>query len=84
MELTPLAQEVLADHQSEPDVAFYDVDRLGPIFRDTDFQRLDDAYAELMQAGLMEKAGSVVSFFGTPRELYRLSEQGREARLNVA
>jgi len=78
MAISQLAIEVLRDHGKRPAHMFYDVDVLGPLFKDTELDRLDAAYIELIAAGLMESAGSVVSYFGAPKNLNRLTALGRE------
>ncbi len=47
------------------------------MFHPGDLDMLDAAYRELSEAGLVEFADDYVSFFGTPKRLYRLSERAR-------
>jgi len=76
--LSDLAQRLLRVHAQRPDVLLYGVQALGGLFRESDMDWLDTAYAELEKAGLVENSGSAVSFFGTPRTLYRITDRGAE------
>jgi DNA-binding HxlR family transcriptional regulator len=76
--LTELSEQLLRTHAQRPNQLFYGVDVLGGLFRDTDLARLDETYNELARAGLMERSGSVVSYFGMPKTLYRITEKGIE------
>jgi len=77
MAISQLAAQLLKDHALRSSNLFYDVDVLGPMFRDAALDRLDAAYTELVEAGLMEPAGVVISYFGVPKGLHRLTVAGR-------
>lgn len=77
MALSRLARALLSRIQERPDLVRYDIGPLGSMFHPGDLDMLDAAYKELSDAGLVEFADDYVSFFGTPKRLYRLSEQGR-------
>ena len=77
MPLTPFAERVLMDHRRAPAKAFYDLDLLGSTFSSTMLTRLDEAYDELVQAGLVERSGDFVRFFDDFKPLYRLTAHGR-------
>jgi len=78
MQLSPLAEQVLADHRAQPDHVFYDDDALGSLFESQELDRLDAAYLELEKAGLMERAGVVVSIYGRPKALFRLAAAAKQ------
>ncbi|HEY2586781.1 MAG TPA: hypothetical protein VGI81_13640 [Tepidisphaeraceae bacterium] len=86
MELSDTARMVLQAHANEPARPFYGIDLLGSFYRDTDLRRLDAAYDELRQAGLLSKAGGIISYFGEPKSLYRITDEGikEAAREKVA
>lgn len=79
MDLSPTAERVLSRLLREPDRFRDDVKALGRMFRQGDLAILDAAYRELESAGLIEPSAGFVSFFGTPKPIYRLTEQGRTA-----
>ena len=76
MTISPFAEQLLRLHAQRPNVLFYGLDVLGGIFRDKEVELLDKTYEELAKAGLMEQSRSLVSYFGTPKTLYRLTEAG--------
>jgi len=82
-DLSALAIALLRDMERDPARAEYNTRVLGSMFRDEGVEKLDHAYAELRQAGLVEPTGSVVSFFGTPKPLYRITEAGEERARKV-
>lgn len=77
--LSQLAQRVLSAHAQEPQRVFYAVDLLGGMYRDSDIDRLDKAYQELAEAGLMQDTGVEVSFFGAPKHLFRVTDKGESS-----
>ena len=77
--LSDLAHRLLQLHAGRAGRLFYGTDVLGSMFRDADIARLDTTYAELVERGLMEPSGSVISYFGDPKPLFRLTESGAEA-----
>jgi len=86
MMISDFARQLLQGHAERPNDLFYGVDVLGSFFRDVDLERLDSAYKELANAGLLDSSGAVVTFFGSPKSLYRLTDSGAKeaARENAA
>jgi hypothetical protein len=86
MPLSNLAQEVLELHAGRPRDLFYGVDALGSMYHDSDIKRLDEVYRQLAEMGLIEQSNVVVSFFGEPKNLYRITSAGQTlaARESVA
>lgn len=78
MEKTDLSIRVLRDHAADPNLLFYDVDALGSMFRDGDLQLLDRTYSELASSGHMQPSGTFISFFGSPKRLYKITPSGIE------
>ena len=81
MPISDLSYKILRMHAERPDELFYGVKALGGAFRETDVQRLDEAYHELAKAGLLEKTGAVLSFFGAPKPIYKITELGTQLAL---
>lgn len=77
-ELSELAMALLRDMASAPNRVEYNTRVLGGSFRDADVARLDEAYSQLEQKGLIQRAGVVVSFFGSPKPLYRITDGGKQ------
>jgi hypothetical protein len=77
MELSPMATRLYERLRESPDRLRYDTAVLGGMFRPGDLEILDSAYQELSKAGLVERSPALVSFFGTPKPLYRLTDKGR-------
>ena len=77
MELSSLAQTLLDRMRESPNRLHYDTDVLGSMFRLTDLERLDTAYQQLETEGLIERSGAIISFFGQPKYIYRLSPKGQ-------
>jgi len=86
MEISDFARRLLQAHATHPNQLFYAIDLLGSFYRDSDLRRLDAAYDELHAGSLIAKSGAVVSFFGEPKALYRITQAGIEeaAREKVA
>jgi hypothetical protein len=76
MPSSELAERLLRLHVDRRGQLFYGTDVLGSIFRDRDIVRLDDAYRELETLGFMEPAGPFISYFGDPKRIYRVTEEG--------
>ena len=76
MALSDLAERVLIEHARTPDRLRYVVRALGSGFYTSDLAMLDAAYDELVNAGLIERSPTVVSFFGDPKHLYSPTESG--------
>ena len=74
--LSMLALRLLTDMAKDPRRIEYNTRVLGGAFEDAEVALLDDAYAELLARGLVEPVGSVVSFFGAPTSLVRVTEAG--------
>jgi hypothetical protein len=75
--LSPLAQRLLQVHAQRPKQLFYAAtEALGSMFPSSQLSQLDQAYEELSGAGLMEAAGPIVSYFGVPKRLYRVTNEG--------
>lgn len=73
LNLSSLAQDVLADHELAPNASFYDISSLGTAFLTADLDRLDGAYRELARAGLVEQiADHVVRVGSQSRACFRL------------
>jgi DNA-binding PadR family transcriptional regulator len=75
-ELSPQAEALLRRMNASPETIRYHTDLLGGMFRAADVGRLDAAYRELEAAGLIERTGRVLNFFGEPKPLYRLTDKG--------
>ena len=78
MPISDLSHKLLRMHAQRPDELLYGIKALGGAFRETDVQRLDEAYDELAKAGLLEKTGAVLSFFGAPKRIYKITPLGTE------
>lgn len=76
--LTDLALSLLLDMEAAPQRVEYNTRVLGGMFRNEDVERLDAAYAELLDRRLVERAGAVISFFGAPKSLARITSAGLE------
>jgi hypothetical protein len=74
--LSELAGKLLAAMASEPSRLEYATRLLGGSFKDSDVERLDQAYLELADRGLIERSTASVSFFGVLKVLYRITEKG--------
>ncbi len=85
MAISPFAQKLLDSHAQRRDFLFYDAGILGSMFRDADLTRLDAAYRELESEKLIESSGELTTFFGEPKVLYRVTQEGlRQARQESA
>lgn len=82
--LSDTAAAVLADMAREPGRIQYHTEVLGGMFGDADVERLDAAYRELFEKGLVEPAGVTISFFGAPKRLYRITPAGEGIALGGA
>lgn len=78
MSVSDLAERLLHYHAQMPDQLFYGERLLGTLYPESELQRLDAAYEELAEAGLLEKTRFVHSFFGMPKTLYRITPKGKE------
>lgn len=78
MNLSDAARMLLQFHAARPSQPLYALDMLGSFFRDTDLRRLDDSYRELSEAGLLSKTGKVFTYFGEPKAVYRITDEGIE------
>ena len=78
MQISHLAERLLAVHAARPDDLFYGAAALGTLFYGADLVRLDDAYRRLELAGLVAEAGEDMSFFGDRKVLYRITPEGLE------
>lgn len=76
-DLSPMAEILLNRLRGAPDRRRYDIEVFPGLFREPDVERLDAAYRELEAAGLIERTGEMVFFFGNPKRIYRLSDRGR-------
>lgn len=74
--LTPMAERLLLAMSLRPNRVEYNIRVLPGIFRAGDTARLDEAYEELVLAGLAERAGVEISFFGEWKHLCRLTASG--------
>ena len=75
-ELSCLALTLLSHMADQPDRIEYNTRVLGGMFRDEDVARLDSAYEELVEAGLVERSGQIVSFFGSTKALCKITPEG--------
>lgn len=75
--LSALASGLLREMASQPSRIEYNTRVLGGAFEDADIDRLDVAYRDLLKAGLVEPAGAVASFFGAPKQLFRITSEGQ-------
>jgi hypothetical protein len=76
--LSQLSEQLLHLHADRSGELFYGLDVLPGLFRNSDLQRLDDAYKELEAQGLLAKTNVVLTFFGDPKPAYRITDQGAE------
>ncbi len=84
IDLTPLAQLVLEQHAGRPETVFYAFEALGSAAGENDFRRLDQAYQELEERGLMARTKHVVTFFGHSARLHQLTPLGRDLAREAA
>ncbi len=82
--LSALAENLLRDMATNPSRIEYNTRVLGGMFREDSVDQLDEAYHELAQGGLVDPAGAVVSFFGTPKSLFKVNERGLKYVSRVA
>lgn len=82
--LSSLALLLLRSMAEQPARIEYNTRVLGGGFREADVDRLDQAYAELAQAGLIAKAGPFLSFFGVPKALFRITPAGERLAKEAA
>jgi hypothetical protein len=75
-DLSPLAEKLLREMAKSPSTVEYHTRVLGGMFKEESIQLLDQAYAELLGFGLIESAGAVISFFGVPKRLYKITAKG--------
>lgn len=78
MALSELAEQLLRTHAQHPNQPTYEVELLGSLFRDSELQRLNDAYRELLEQSLVERSGAAIRFFGATKSLYRLTQTGAD------
>lgn len=83
-DLTPLAEALLRDMATNRTLIRYHTNVLGGSFEEKDIAALDLAYALLASLALIESAGAVVSFFGQPKRLYRVTDKGVERAKGLA
>lgn len=76
--LSDLAGILLAEMARHPDRLEYHTRILGGEITDAGIEQLDASYKELEKRGLAERAGAVVSYFGIPKSVFRLTEKGRQ------
>jgi hypothetical protein len=76
--ISTLSEELLRLHAHQPQHLFYGSEVLGSLYYQSELGQLDEAYKELVEAGLMERSGSVISFFGSPKTLHRITNRGLE------
>lgn len=75
--LSPLAEAVLKDHRNAPNDHFFDLAVFGSMFPSESIERLQAAYDELQDAGLVERSGDFEELFGRVVALYRPTDAGR-------
>lgn len=76
--LSSIALRLLDEMAKFPNRIEYRTRVLGVAFEDPEVALLDAAYAELISLGFAKKAGSTMSFFGTPKSLARITAAGQE------
>jgi len=74
--LSETASMLLRMMAEYPNRIEYHTSVLGGSFRDSDIERLDQAYEELEEKSFVEKSGSLISFFGQPKSLRKITESG--------
>lgn len=85
MDISPFARKVLEVHATQPQRLFYGTDAIGGVYNVKELVHLDRAYEELAEAGLMTSSGTVINYFGEPKVLYRVTNEGmRECRGSAA
>ena len=79
-QLSPMAQALLRGHQ--PNAATYlSQQAVGGTFREDDLIRIDKAYEELVQAGLMQRTDTTILILPrVARNTYLLTSDGAIAR----
>ena len=79
-QLSPMAQALLRGHQ--PNVATYLAQQaLGGTFREDDLIRIDAAYEDLVEAGLMQRTDATILILPrVARNTYLLTSDGNVAR----
>jgi len=79
-QLSPMAQALLRGHQ--PNTATYlSQQAVGGTFREDDLIRIDKAYEELVQAGLMQRTDATILILPkVARNTYLLTADGAIAR----
>src|SRR5947207_1064385 len=77
-DLSDLSLRLLAAMAGDPNRLEYNTRVLGGMFRNDDLTLLDDAYEQLREKGFVEPSGATVSFFGTPKSLFRISGKGQQ------
>lgn len=82
--LSDLAKILHAEMARHPDRLEYHTRILGGEITDDGIRRLDEAYQELEKTGFVERSGAVVSYFGTPKSVFRLTEKGRQSAAETA
>ena len=78
MAISQMSERLLREHARRANQLFYGLEVLGSLFRDTDVNRLDQAYAELADAKLMESSGVEFSYFGARKTFFRITSAGLE------
>lgn len=78
-----LSMKLLQLHSARPGELIYASTTLGSMFHDSDTMRLDETYKQLAERGLFEPSGVIVSFFGMPKMLYRITPLGLEQVANA-
>lgn len=77
-QLGDLALRLLTAMADAPERIEYNTRIFGGSFGDGDVDQLDQAYLELRERGLAEASGQVVSFFGAPKSLSKITDKGIE------
>lgn len=77
--LSEMSKILLAAMQASPNRLEYHTGILGRAYSATAVAHLDAAYAELLERGLIEPSDGLVSFFGEPKRLFRLTRRGQSA-----
>jgi len=76
LKISSLALTLLTRMAEEPARIEYNTRVLGPAFWEAYGASLDRAYDELVDAGLAERSGQIVSFFGSTKALCRITPEG--------
>lgn len=71
-----MADVLLAKMSENPSQVEYHWRLLGSGFSGEALDMLDAAYQELLDRSLIESAKAIVSWFGVPKGLYRITDKG--------